>query len=583
MPKKKAKAPSQTPKANPPKTAAPQKTPPAQSAPASAGPNVKAARKQQRIESAALETRGKALALCGEAYVLAMIAVFPLYLSKEKYFGLVQHKADFLWVVTLIFAAALALVALAFLGVAKNTGKTSWKKLLYAADIAVLSYIACLFLSCVFSPLTAEQLGTSRFDFFLWGNADPGNPRLEGMVTRLCYLTAYFAASRLFRPKERDWAIFAASATVLALIGYFQFIGNDIFDLFPYEHMNMTHDYAWLDIIFRTTLGNVDVLSAYVGIAVPFFLVLYCKGKTKLRFLYLGAVITNFMLMVLSGADGGILAVVASGAAILVLTVTDRGSMTRLPFALGLSGLSCCLFVSAAFDARDQYALTGELRSLSWSGVASSPWLFAGLALLAVSAAVKFIPFIPFNPKRYRLAGLAAAGLIIVGGVAGLEAVGSRIENSNNVIYQARQALHGNLHDSFGSGRGMLWKRTLPAIAENPVFGTGPDTFEYAYASFQRESAEITRSKFDKAHNDVLEIAACSGLLGLAAYLALIVCAALKAIPRLQTSPWILAASMAAFGFFVQSLFGVSVPLVTPLFFVMLGAIVSMSREVDTA
>jgi hypothetical protein len=339
----------------------------------------------------------------------------------------------------------------------------------------------------------------------------------------------------------------------------------------------MNYPYAWLDIIFRTTLGNVDVLSAYVGIAVPLFTVLYCKSKGKLRFLYLSAAVTNFLLMVLGGADGGIVGVLAAMLAVLVLNLTDRTAMTRLPVVLGLSALSC-IFIDAAKNARDVYNLTGEINMLVWDGVLPSVWLAAAVAMLAVWAALRFLP-VPFDPGKYKIAGFIAAGAIVAGGLVGLEVVGARVNDPGNVVYQAREVMHGNMDDTFGSWRGFVWKRSLPAIAENPLLGTGPDTFFYAFEAYQQEAAEVTQTLYDKAHNDLLEIAACSGLLGLAAYLALLGGVVARGLPLLQKSPWVMAAAAGVIGFFVQSLFGVSVPLVTPLFFALLGIIVSLSRE----
>ncbi|MCL2083754.1 MAG: O-antigen ligase family protein [Oscillospiraceae bacterium] len=535
-----------------------------------------ASQKKHQMESGALEARGGALSLTAEIFALILLAVYPLYLNSDRYIALVKHKTNFLWMTSLILTVALALVALAFLGIAKSHDKT--RPVLYAADWAAVAYLACIILSCVTSPLTSDKLGAGRFEYFMWGNANPSNPRLEGLVTWSCYLLAYFAVSRLFRPRERDWAIFAVSANLLALIGFFQFIGHDFLDLYPYEREGMAYPYGWIDIHFRSTLGNVDVLSAYVGIVIPFFMVLYCKGAGKLRFIYLSAVVTNFMLMILGGADGGKVGVLAALTAVFVLVLTDRTALTRFASALGLSSLSC-LLITAAQDAREVYNSTGFLHRMTWGGhMLSSVWFLAGLAGLAIAAVIRFAP-IPFNPKAYRLAGLIASAVIVVGGVAGLEIVGARAGSDQSVVYQARQVMHGRMEDHYGSGRGFVWRRTMTVIAERPLLGTGPDTFYNAFWSFQREAMDVTGTPFDKAHNDLLEIAVCSGLLGLAAYLALLGGVASRAVSKLQKSPWMLAASVAAFGFFVQSLFGVSVPLVTPLFYVMLGTIISLSKN----
>jgi hypothetical protein len=68
----------------------------------------------------------------------------------------------------------------------------------------------------------------------------------------------------------------------------------------------------------------------------------------------------------------------------------------------------------------------------------------------------------------------------------------------------------------------MMWRDTIPMIRERPLFGHGPDNFA---EPFKRHEGEDLRAFFpdgdyiDKAHNEFLQVAATTGLLGLAAYL----------------------------------------------------------------
>lgn len=68
----------------------------------------------------------------------------------------------------------------------------------------------------------------------------------------------------------------------------------------------------------------------------------------------------------------------------------------------------------------------------------------------------------------------------------------------------------------------LMWRDTIPVIAERPLLGHGPDNFA---GPFKRHEGEDLRAFFpngetiDKAHNEFLQVAATTGLLGLAAYL----------------------------------------------------------------
>ncbi|CAN5885067.1 hypothetical protein BH23ACT11_BH23ACT11_15760 [soil metagenome] len=67
----------------------------------------------------------------------------------------------------------------------------------------------------------------------------------------------------------------------------------------------------------------------------------------------------------------------------------------------------------------------------------------------------------------------------------------------------------------------LMWRDTLPLIAERPIIGHGPDNFA---EPFDRHEGQDLRAFFgervvDKAHNEFLQVAATTGLLGHAAYL----------------------------------------------------------------
>ncbi|CAN5848043.1 hypothetical protein BH23ACT11_BH23ACT11_14850 [soil metagenome] len=68
----------------------------------------------------------------------------------------------------------------------------------------------------------------------------------------------------------------------------------------------------------------------------------------------------------------------------------------------------------------------------------------------------------------------------------------------------------------------LMWRDSVPVILERPLIGHGPDSLA---EPFKRYEGEDLRAFFpdgqviDKAHNELLQVAATTGLLGLAAYL----------------------------------------------------------------
>ncbi|GHU88857.1 hypothetical protein FACS1894202_05810 [Clostridia bacterium] len=512
------------------------------------------------------------------AFVIVMLAVFPLYLNQQKYYGLTGHKATFLWTLMLLTALAMFILWLAFINEKKDPLKPRAGRL-SVAELAALAYFVLLCVSAALSPF-ADTLPEG---YLFFGNTDPDSERFDGLITHACYVAMFFIVSRLYKPHHRDMIIFAVSSCVLSLIGVFQFLGADLyidrflgvddkgrpnFLLFPYGRLGMDYPYASQDIFFRTTLGNVDIVSAYVCITVVLFTALYCLTKERRRFFYLAAAVLSFVMMMIGDADSGKLGVLSGFILLFALIVTNRAALSRFFLTLGASSLLCTIR-GAAVDARARFEAGGSQDILYWGNLGRSAYLWLGLFFILAAVGLHYLP-VWFKASRLKAAGITLAAIAVIG-VVGLNIVGARETNHGSVLWQANEVLHGRIEDEFGTNRGFIWTRTMTTISHHPLLGTGPDTFGQAFAEFQREAVEKTQVTYDKAHNDVLQVAVCSGLLGLAAYLAWIFGAVVRGSKRLFTSNLALAVTLTIVASFVQSLFGVAVPIATPLFFVLLG------------
>jgi O-antigen ligase len=82
------------------------------------------------------------------------------------------------------------------------------------------------------------------------------------------------------------------------------------------------------------------------------------------------------------------------------------------------------------------------------------------------------------------------------------------------------------------SARLYYWEAAACTTVANPVFGTGPGTFGVAYKAIKRPEAEMSRL----AHNDYLQQASDSGLVGFLAYAVLVVGSLIYGRPRQDNS-----------------------------------------------
>ncbi|MBQ8906229.1 MAG: O-antigen ligase family protein [Ruminococcus sp.] len=119
---------------------------------------------------------------------------------------------------------------------------------------------------------------------------------------------------------------------------------------------------------------------------------------------------------------------------------------------------------------------------------------------------------------------------------------------------------------------GYLSGEAVSIIKKYPLLGTGADNYTYALLS---TSAEVSYNPnlADRPYNDLLYIAATRGIPSLLCYLALTVIALVRACRSgKQTKRWIFPALIFSIsGYLLTSICGISVILVAPLFWTLLG------------
>ena len=142
-----------------------------------------------------------------------------------------------------------------------------------------------------------------------------------------------------------------------------------------------------------------------------------------------------------------------------------------------------------------------------------SAWLAAIVGLVIAVAA----------PQRTRLRvrlGLAAAGLAVVLAVV---AGGATARGGLPLLPSLLQRVASiNVNTGSTSARLQVWAGTVRLVASRPITGYGPDTFGMVFPAFR--GAAGPSFIVDKAHSEVLQVAATQGLLGVAAYLWMLTC-----------------------------------------------------------
>ncbi len=198
------------------------------------------------------------------------------------------------------------------------------------------------------------------------------------------------------------------------------------------------------------------------------------------------------------------------------------------------------------------------LACLYWSG-SKGGWLLALLLGLVALLRLEFS----------RQLKLAVVGLVLIGGMAGFawKYAGFFQRGAKSV-----------------GARFDYWEAAARTAVANPVFGTGPGTFGAAYKAIKRPESEMSRL----THNDYLQQASDSGVIGFAAYLILMAGSLIYSRPKsesgggaengLRFTVW-----LGLLGWTLQSLmeFGLYIPALAWCGFAWMGWLLATVKPID--
>lgn len=481
-----------------------------------------------------------------DSYLTAMLLAFPLFPGFEGYANITLSKYVFLLTATGLWLAALLIATL--------RGRRVYSARFGVAQSAAISFLAVSALSWLRSPWRAESLiGTGRYD---------------GLLITLCYALIFLGVSLYARPKLLHAAAFAAGIGLCSVVGVLQLFGLDYLKLFPagYSFYDAGTLYSGA---YLGTIGNTNILDAVLCTALPLFSGLYICGCGRGP-LFLLPLAPGCFILARAGGSGAGLAFAVCALAAAPMLLTDLPRLRR--------GLRCAALILAAAAAALAYHPDYVNRILTVRFALSPAVIVTGTAACALLALSMLRPR-SFAPSKRALrrfflaldAVLVAAGLLLV-------YFGPW---EDGTLYEINRALHGELSDEFGSSRLRIWRETMALVPERPLLGGGPGTLaarlEIEFSRYVPETGGTLTSFVDNAHNIYLGYLVNCGVLGLAAYLALLAVSARTAF-KTRRAPMTGALALGAVCAAVHGLFGLGLFLSEPFFWIVLGLICSQKE-----
>lgn len=413
-------------------------------------------------------------------------------------------------------------------------------KQLSGTKLCFFAYLIWSILSAVLSPHSDVWLGAGRH---------------EGLCEILLCVLVFWVVSSYGRWDCRFLWLLEGVVMLNGILGLMQYAGGNPLGLFP-EGTNYHDAFVTYSGQFMGTLGNVDILGAFLALVLPSLYAAYLHDGQPIMLLALG---TGTFLLSLADVDAGYVGIAAALFLTFPIYYSKRSAWSRGMIAAGV------LMVGLGFG-KLIYADRSAVLCLRLSGIG---------IMLSLTGLILASPGILLQ-RRTREGELPQSHLLWLalpaGILAGLAALYAFPFSTGGTLWEIQQLLHGNFNDNFGSGRVRIWKEVLRLIGEHPLLGGGPDTLaERMTFSFTRYSEELgmtIEAHVDAAHNLFLNTAVNQGLPALGFLLAGLAFWVADVLKRRNTAGLLLIAGVT--GYLAQGCFSVSLCSVTGLFWIFL-------------
>ena len=155
------------------------------------------------------------------------------------------------------------------------------------------------------------------------------------------------------------------------------------------------------------------------------------------------------------------------------------------------------------------------------------------------------------------------------------------VDIGTGFLHELHEILQGRPRGHYGSCRIHIWGEVLRAIPNNIMFGAGPDTMIRAglrgLSTINADIGVIVKEEIDVAHSEYLNILFHQGVFALIAYLGLLALLAKKWLCNSSKDAVSAILGASACCYCIQALFGISMFITAPLFWLALGLLESRS------
>lgn len=473
------------------------------------------------------------------AAVFALLAGIPLFMT-NKYFNITLSK--------FIYFAIVSVLCFVLYYTLKPEGELKKPHPENKAmDIAVFGFLISSAVSVIFSSYKADAL---------LGSSGRG----LGFLFVLILTGLYYALSRSYKIRNLELWGYSVAFVIVTAIAFIQFFGINFGGL--YTSLSKTTADA-----FYSTIGNINVVSSYICLCLPFLMYLFCavSGWLKMAGLYVLNFV-GFCFIIIANSDSGYIGIVAAFCAVAYIVVRKQERFYRV------------MFLAGAFLFSPRLMLTVS-RTVSGTKSLSSLAVFLGesdlVFVLAIVCTVLAVVFVFLRPgKRFPTFLRVTVIVFVLFSVICLTGAIIYFTVFNPEFELGFLENYLRFNDKWATSRGEIWRFTMESYSELPIiqklFGCGPDTLSLLLRERYEAQMSASGEFIDNAHNEFMNYLVNHGIVGLGFYLSMIIAALKKcyAKTRVNIIHGGLFAAVVSYAF--QSVVNITQPLTTPFYFIIM-------------
>ncbi|MBQ8192724.1 MAG: O-antigen ligase family protein [Bacilli bacterium] len=479
-----------------------------------------------------------------DIYIFMIIVLFPLLVDKTGFLRIFEYKYKCFLCISSIYLISSTLIIIYNLIRKRNIFKN---KKVGKMQILALMFLLLNIISYFMSPYLKVH------DLFI------GVGRKEGLLTSSLYILSFLYVSYFGEFKKKYILYFSISSILINVVAILQFVGFNPFNM--YQNGIGTHN-----VSFMATIGNIDFISAIYTIllTVSFTSYIFLKNNKYEKIIHLLSVFFGgFIFQIIDVSSGKL----AFGVILILILPFIFATNERLSNFLKLIGMVLLSTAINIFMNIEYHYDIGKLGFYFKVDYILILLLIIVIILLILSRYLKNLKYDVSKNKKIIKYYYLLLGIGLIFGVILLYFIPFK----SGFLYEIHELLHFNFDDDFGTYRIFLWKRTLPLIKDYPLFGSGPDTFVLRFMPLYSEDiASIGPFSInDTAANIYLTMLINLGFSGTICYIVFLVYGVYIGIRKINKYIFVLLSAVICY--MVQSFFNLSVVIVSPIFWVLLG------------